>query len=106
MYPASVRRQIVARLRSGEPVAAVRSIPGFVGSSILTGQSACGLGCGPLFAGAVESYPAARVVLVAESAADAFDLFDEPVVALGTRVGDAGRDEGVDFGPPGVDGAG
>jgi hypothetical protein len=31
---------------------------GHTGSSILTGQSACGLGCGPLFAGAVESYPA------------------------------------------------
>jgi hypothetical protein len=27
------------------------------GSSILIGQSAWSLGCGPLFAGAVESYP-------------------------------------------------
>ena len=30
MYSASVRRQIVTRLRSGESVAAMRPIPGFV----------------------------------------------------------------------------
>ena len=76
------------------------------GSSILTGQSAWSLGCGPLFAGAVESYPASRVFWVAESAPGAFDLFDQPVVALGAGVGDPGRDERVDLGPPVVDGGG
>jgi hypothetical protein len=54
----------------------------------------------------VESYPAGRVVWVSEPAAGAFDLFDEAVVALGAGVGDPGDDEGVDFGPPGVDGGG
>jgi hypothetical protein len=34
-----------------------------------------------MFAGAVESYPAGGVFCVAESASDAFDLFDEAVVA-------------------------
>ena len=76
------------------------------GSSILTGQSARNPGCGPLFAGAVESYPAGGVLPVAESAADTFDLFDLPVIALGAGIGDAGLDERVDFGPPGVDGGG
>ena len=47
------------------PVATVT----IVGSSILTGQSARSLGCGPLFAGAVESYPVGRVLSIAESAA-------------------------------------
>jgi hypothetical protein len=60
----------------------------------------------PAVAGAVESYPAGGVFCVAESASDAFDLFDEAVVALGAGVGDAGVDVGVDFGPPGVDGGG
>jgi len=45
-------------------------------------------------------------VPIAEAAADAFDLFDQPVVALGAGVGDPGGDEGVDLGPPGVDGGG
>jgi hypothetical protein len=54
----------------------------------------------------VESYPASRVVSIPEAAGDAFDLFDEPVVALGACVGDTCLDEGVDFGPSGVDGAG
>jgi hypothetical protein len=54
----------------------------------------------------MESYPASRVVSIPEPAADPFDLFNEPVVSLGARVGDAGGDEGVDFGPPGVDGGG
>ncbi|MDT5310454.1 MAG: hypothetical protein QOE48_6168 [Mycobacterium sp.] len=36
----------------------------------------------------------------------AFDLFDEAVVALGAGVSDPGGDEGVHFGPPGVDGGG
>ena len=57
------------------------------GSSILTGQSTRSLGCGPLFAGAVESYPAGRVLSIPESAADTFDLFDQSVVALGAGVG-------------------
>ena len=43
---------------------------------------------------------------IAEPARGAFDLLDEPVVALGASVGDAGGDEGVDLGPPGVDGDG
>jgi hypothetical protein len=33
----------------------------------------------------------------------AFDLLDEPVVALGAGVGDAADQKGVDLGPPGVD---
>ena len=48
----------------------------------------------------MESYPAGRVVSIAEPAADPFDLFDEAVVALGTGVGDSGLDERVDLGPP------
>jgi hypothetical protein len=36
--------------------------------------------------------------------AASFDLFDEPVVALGARVGDTGLHERVDLGPPLVDG--
>jgi hypothetical protein len=79
------------------------SQPGF---STLTGQSARSPSCGPPFAGAVESYPAGRVVSIAEPAADPFDLFDEAVVALGTGVGDSGVDERVDLGPPLVDGCG
>jgi GNAT superfamily N-acetyltransferase len=35
----------------------------------------------------VESYPASRVLCVAEPARGAFDLFDKSVVALGTGVG-------------------
>jgi hypothetical protein len=35
-----------------------------------------------------------------------FDLFEQPVAALGAGVGDAGGQEGVDLGPPGVDGDG
>ena len=91
---AFVRSTIIAaaalRTRDGNPLSGNtihHSDAGsqYMGSSILTGQSACGPGCGPLFAGAVESYPAGGVAWVAEPAADAFDLFDEPVVALGTR---------------------
>ena len=32
------------------------------------------------------------------------DLFEQPVVALGAGVGDSGGHEGVDLGPPVVDG--
>ena len=46
------------------------------------------------------------MLTVSESAADAFDLFEQPVVALGAGVGDASGQEGVDLGPPGVHGAG
>ena len=54
----------------------------------------------------MESYPACRVVSIAESAADTLDLFDQPVVALGAGVGDAGLHERVNLGPPVVDGGG
>ena len=43
---------------------------------------------------------------VAEAAPDTFDLFDQPVVALGAGVGDAGLHEGFDLRSPGVDGGG
>jgi hypothetical protein len=43
---------------------------------------------------------------IAEAAAGAFDLFDESVVALGAGVGDASDEEGIDLGPPGIDGGG
>ena len=55
-------------------------------------------GRGPLFAGAVESYSACRIVSISESASDTFDLFEQPVVALGAGVGDAGLRERVDLG--------
>jgi hypothetical protein len=42
----------------------------------------------------------------AESAADALDLFEQPVVALGAGVGDPSLHESVDLGPPVVDGGG
>jgi hypothetical protein len=39
-----------------------------------------------------------------EPAADAFDLLEQPVVALGAGIGDAGGDNGVDLEPPDIDG--
>ena len=54
----------------------------------------------------MEAYPAGGIVAISEPAPDALDLFHKSVVALGAGVGDAGGDEGVDLGPPGVDGGG
>ena len=44
------------------------------------------------------------VGLVAVAAADSFELFDHPVVALGSGVRDAGHEEAFDVRPPGLDG--
>ena len=46
------------------------------------------------------------VVHVAVAAADAFDLFDDPVEAFGAGVVDVVAQGGEDGGPPGLNGAG
>ena len=70
----------------------------------MTGQSRGGESdAGPLSAGAAEASPAARVIGVAEAAGDGFDLFEQPVVALGSGVGQPGAQEGQDRRPTCLD---
>lgn len=57
----------------------------------------------PAVCGAVEAYPAGRVLTISEAATGALHSLHEPVVSLGPCIGDPGADERVDLRPPRVD---